>query len=148
MLPEEPPTSIQILHEVASVEDFLRLRKVSGLSERPRAAAEKGLPNSLFGVVAKTTTKNTITNTVTIGMGRVVGDGGLNFEIVDVAVDPLFQGKGIGREIMQEILKWLDIHAPEGSYISLVADVPPFYEKLGFKYVRPESEGMYMVKKV
>ena len=41
---------IQIVEEVASVDDFLRLRKISGLSERPLEAAIKALPRSLYGV--------------------------------------------------------------------------------------------------
>ncbi|WP_269969021.1 MULTISPECIES: hypothetical protein [unclassified Shewanella] len=34
-----------------------------------------------------------------VGMGRVVGDGTLNFEIVDIAVYPAYQGKIDGRQI-------------------------------------------------
>ena len=41
---------IQIVEEVASVDDFLRLRKIFGLSERPLEAAIKVLPRSLYGV--------------------------------------------------------------------------------------------------
>ena len=41
---------IQIVEEVASVDDFLRLRKISGLSERPLEVAIKVLPRSLYGV--------------------------------------------------------------------------------------------------
>ena len=37
----------QILEQVASVDDFLRLREISGLSPRSRKAAEKALPRSL-----------------------------------------------------------------------------------------------------
>ena len=74
-----------------------------------------------------------------IEMGRIVGDGALNFEIVDVAVDPAHQGKGLGRQIMQKIVSWLDENAVKGAYVSLVADVPELYAKFGFSSVRPES---------
>ncbi|MGQ6151109.1 GNAT family N-acetyltransferase, partial [Serratia sp. IR-2025] len=79
-------------------------------------------------------------------MGRVVGDGRLNFEIVDVAVDPEHQGKGLGRQIMSHIMGYLERAAPQGAYITLMADVPSLYEKFGFKLSRPASEGMYLVK--
>ena len=82
----------------------------------------------------------------TVGMGRVVGDGALNFEIVDIAVDPEHQGKGLGRLIMQHIMAYLDREAFEGAYITLMADVPELYEKFGFKFSSPASEGMYIVK--
>ena len=84
---------IQIVEEVASVDDFLRLRKISGLSERPLEAAIKALPRSLYGV-------HIIIDGAAIGMGRIVGDGALNFEIVDIAVDPKYQKQGFGRVIM------------------------------------------------
>jgi hypothetical protein len=41
---------IQIVEEVASVGNFLRLRKIYGLSERPLEAAVKALPRNLCGV--------------------------------------------------------------------------------------------------
>lgn len=128
-----------IVEEVASVDDFLRLREVAGLSARSREAAEKGLPGSLYGV-------QVMRDTRTIGMGRVVGDGALNFEIVDVAVEPAFQGQGLGQLIMENIMAYLDRSAPATAYITLMADVPALYEKFGFKLSRPRSEGMYIIR--
>lgn len=130
---------IQIVEEVASVDDFLRLRKISGLSERPLEAAIKALPRSLYGV-------HIIIDGAAIGMGRIVGDGALNFEIVDIAVDPKYQKQGFGRVIMEHVMAYLDKEAPAGCYITLMADVPALYEKFGFALARPESEGMYIIK--
>lgn len=121
-----------------SIDDFIRLRRISGLTPRPRNAAEKGLPNSLYGVTVSS-------GTASVGMGRVVGDGALNFEIVDIAVDPEHQGKGVGRLIMTSIMGYLKSEAPVGACITLMADVPEFYEKFGFKLSRPQSEGMYKI---
>ncbi|ABK49494.1 MULTISPECIES: GNAT family N-acetyltransferase [Shewanella] len=129
----------QVIEQVASVEDFIRLRQISGLSPRPLAGVVKALPKSLYGVQINCGTQ-------TVGMGRVVGDGAINFEIVDVAVDPEHQGKGLGRLIMQHIMAYLDREAFTGAYITLMADVPELYEKFGFKFSRPASEGMYLVK--
>jgi len=128
----------QTLEQVASVDDFIRLRDISGLSPRSRDAAKVGLPNSLYGV-------QITFNDEVVGMGRVVGDGALNFEVVDVAVDPAHQGKGLGRMIMQNIMDYLDKTAQKNAYITLMADVPALYEKFGFKLSRPNSEGMYIV---
>ena len=128
----------QALEQVASVDDFIRLRDISGLSPRSREAAKIGLPNSLYGV-------QITFNDEVVGMGRVVGDGALNFEVVDVAVDPAHQGKGLGRMIMQNIMDYLDKTAQKNAYITLMADVPALYEKFGFKLSRPHSEGMYIV---
>jgi len=78
-------------------------------------------------------------------MGRVVGDGAMNFEIVDIAVDPAHQGQGLGLGIMEQIMAYLDQNAQKGALISMMADIPAFYEKFGFQLMRPESEGMYLV---
>ena len=79
-------------------------------------------------------------------MGRIVGDGALNFEIVDIAVDPKYQKQGFGRIIMEHIMAYLDKEAPANYCITLMADVPALYEKFGFALARPESEGMYIIK--
>ncbi|AUV89588.1 GNAT family N-acetyltransferase [Klebsiella oxytoca] len=89
---------------VPSAEDFCRLRVISGMSPRPLEGARAGLPRSCYGV-------HILYAGVPVGMGRIVGDGALNFEIVDVAVDPAHQGKGLGRQIMQKIVSWLDENA-------------------------------------
>ena len=79
-------------------------------------------------------------------MGRIVGDGALNFEIVDIAVDPKYQKQGFGRIITEHIMAYLDKGTPAGCYITHIADVPALCEKFGFALVRPESEGMYIIK--
>lgn len=129
-----------LIHTVPSAEDFCRLRKISGLSPRPLEAAKAGLPRSCYGV-------HILWQGQPVGMGRIVGDGALNFEIVDIAVDPEHQGKGLGRLIMETIVTWLDTHAFKGAYVTLVADVPELYAKFGFESVRPESEGMARIWK-
>jgi ribosomal protein S18 acetylase RimI-like enzyme len=139
----------KVIEQVAFVDDFLRLRQISGLTPRPYDAAKRALPNSLFGVhivIADEVIDSEITDSKVIGMGRVVGDGALNFEVVDVAVDPNHQGKGCGRMIMQSIMNYLDHNAPKGAYITLMADVPELYKKFGFELSRPESEGMHIIK--
>ncbi|WP_206484383.1 GNAT family N-acetyltransferase [Thalassotalea sp. G2M2-11] len=129
----------KIIEKVAAVDDFIHLREVSGLTPRPYDAAKLALPNSLYGV-------HIVLDNQTIAMGRVVGDGALNFDIVDVAVAPTHQGNGFGRLIMEHIMAYLDSAAPTGAYITLMADVPVLYEKFGFTLTRPESEGMYIIK--
>ena len=126
----------KLIEEVVSPEDLVRLRKISGLSPRTIEAARIGVPNSLFGVTV-------LSGEEVIGMGRVIGDGALNFEVVDIAVDPEHQGRGLGRIIMESIMRYLKDNVPPESYVCLVGDVPPLYEKFGFKLTRPESEGMY-----
>src|SRR3990170_8577988 len=101
-----------ILREVPSVETYRALRRGSGLSEKTTEAAERGLPRSLFGV-------QVLLDARPIGMGRVVGDGGCFFQVVDIAVLKEHQGRGVGKTIMREIVKYLEVHVPESGYVSL-----------------------------
>ena len=51
------------------------------------------LPRSLYGV-------HFIIDGAAIGIEKIVGDRALNFEIVNIAVDPKYQKQGFGRVIM------------------------------------------------
>ena len=70
-------------HAIPTVEDYLGLRIAAGLSPHDRAAAEAGLPNSIVSVIVEFEGQ-------TVAMGRVVGDGGLFFQVVDIAVGVIF----------------------------------------------------------
>ncbi|MBP1547725.1 MAG: GNAT family N-acetyltransferase [Oscillospiraceae bacterium] len=71
-----------------------------------------------------------------VAMARMIGDLGLNYYIKDVVVKPEYQHKGIGRMMINELLKFADKNGISGTgiYIELCAmpDKMPFYQKLGF----------------
>lgn len=127
--------TIKFEEKVPSPKEFCEMRVKAGLSPKSLKAATIALPNSLYGISIRNGNE-------LIAMGRVVGDGACNFEVVDVAVDPSYQGKGLGRKIMEYIDSYLSSVALDGSYVSMIADEPAFYEKLGYKLVSPSSEGM------
>lgn len=131
--------SYAIVPEVPGIEDYLRLRVAAGLSPKTREQAEKGLPNGWFGV-------SVVQGGATIGMGRVIGDGGTAFQIVDIALEPAHHGKGLGKAIMQALMDRLNAEAPQGAYVSLIADgdAKHLYAKYGFEPVMPASIGMAM----
>jgi Acetyltransferases len=119
--------------------DYLRLRVAAGLSPKTREQAEKGLPNTWFGVTVRHGGR-------AVGMGRIIGDGGTAFQIVDIALEPAHQGKGLGKAIMAALMQHLASHAPAGAYVSLIADgdARHLYAKYGFEPVMPASIGMAM----
>ncbi|MEC0105665.1 GNAT family N-acetyltransferase [Paenibacillus taichungensis] len=129
---------IHIEHTPPSAAEYLALRKSAGLSEMSKEGAEIGLPNSLFAVCLRE--ENEI-----VGMGRVIGDGGCFFQVVDIAVRPDQQGRGYGKLIMSEIMNYLRAHVPARGLVSLLADVPAdrLYAQFGFTYTSPKSEGMW-----
>lgn len=129
---------MKITYEPPTPSEYIELRVEGGLSRKSLEAASIGLANSLF--IVSIYEDNTL-----IGLGRVVGDGGTVFHIVDIVVKPSFQGQGLGKVIMQEIMDYLEKNTYPGSYVSLIADEPAdkLYEKFGFQYTFPKSHGMY-----
>lgn len=68
-----------------------------------------------------------------IGFGRAISDGAYQGGIYDVAVIPEYQGKGIGKLIVENILKTI----PQCNVILYAAPGKEvFYEKLGFKRMK------------
>ena len=71
-----------------------------------------------------------------IAMARMLGDLGLDYYIKDVVVRPEYQGRGIGRMLMNELMKFINDNGIPGTeiFVELCAmpDKIPFYEKFGF----------------
>ena len=121
---------------IPSPEEYLHLRAVAGLSPFSRKAAQLALPQTLFAVVIEA-------DGGAIGMGRLIGDGGCFFQIVDIAVDPAYQGRGFGKQIMAALMDHIAT-LPSGAYVSLIADTPAdrLYAQFGFQPTAPRSVGM------
>jgi GNAT superfamily N-acetyltransferase len=85
------------------------------------------LDASLFGVVA-------LTGDDAVGMGRLVGDGVKYFYVQDVAVDPAWQGRGVGQAIVDALLAWIGEVAPSTAFVGLFATegAMPLYRRNGF----------------
>lgn len=69
-----------------------------------------------------------------IGMARVVGDGSY-YTVYDVVVRKAYQGKGVGKILMTEVVDWFKKIKDDDSYLYLGASIgkEKFYEKFGFK---------------
>ena len=71
-----------------------------------------------------------------VAMARMVGDLGLEYYIKDVVVRPEYQGKGIGRLLIGELMAFIDRSSVKGTTVfAELAAMPAkakFYEKLGF----------------
>ncbi|MEW6539196.1 MAG: GNAT family N-acetyltransferase [Pseudomonadota bacterium] len=129
----------ELTTETPSVADYLRLRINAGLSPKAEANAIAGLPHTWFAVVVRRDHQ-------VVGMGRIIGDGGLFFQIVDMAIEPAHQGRGLGKAIMTALMERLHSHA-QGAYVSLIADgeANRLYAQYGFAPTMPKSIGMAQV---
>lgn len=125
--------------ETPDIGEYRDLRERCKLSPKSVEASERGLANSLFATTIRENGK-------LIAMGRVVGDDGCNYEVVDIAVHPDYQRQGLGQEIMGAIMSYIERNAPDSAYVSLIADhhSPALYSKFGFKPTAPISIGMAM----
>ena len=126
-----------------SLVDYQALRQAVGWPKIEEKMAEIGLQNSQYIISA-------IHDGKTIGMARVVGDGGYYMTVVDVIVLPEYQGKGIGKTMMQKVIEYAQ-SCVSGEQIANVAlfsakGREPFYEQRGF-VARPDDNfgaGMMM----
>ena len=112
-----------------SVEDYNALRISAGWSELIAEQAQAGLNGSTFVIAAKDGGK-------IVGTARLLWDGGYGSLIKDVLVLPEYQGKGIGKYMMEQIFSFLQAQMKPGWGVSvdlMAADGKEgFYEKLGF----------------
>lgn len=127
----------ELVTSVPSVEGYCSVRASAGMLPKNVDAIRRGLRNTVFGVTV-------LLEREEVGMGRVIGDGAVFFEIVDVAVKAEHQGRGLGHRIMESLLSFVRRNGMPGSFVSLVADpgARSFYERYGFSVRPPDSPGM------
>ena len=91
------------------------------------ASQPESLAGSTMGAVA-------VVGSETVGMARVVGDGVKYFYVQDVAVDPAYQGHGIGRAILQHLVDQIAQRAPAPAFVALFATPAgeSLYRSIGF----------------
>ncbi|MEJ2789738.1 MULTISPECIES: GNAT family N-acetyltransferase [unclassified Pseudoxanthomonas] len=132
--------AIQLVDSFPDVATYRRLRVEAGLSPKTQEAAERGLANTLYGV-------SLVKAGDVIGMGRVIGDNGTVFAVVDIAVRPDHQGQGQGKRIMAALDAWLRANAPASAYVMLIADgdARHLYSRFGFAETAPASVSMAYV---
>jgi ribosomal protein S18 acetylase RimI-like enzyme len=135
---EKFPDAYRLISTAPAVSDHLMLRERAGLSPMDHRQSEAGLRGSWSAchVVHEPTGE-------TVAMGRVIGDGGCFFQVVDIAVLPQHQRRGIGDAVLAHLLDRIRGAAP-GAYVSLLADPPGrrLYAKHGFRETAPSSVGM------
>lgn len=132
-------SAYQLIERTPTIEEYRDLRARNGLSAKTTEAAARGLPNTIYAVVIEDAGR-------TIGMGRVIGDGGTAFQVTDIAVLGEYRGQGLGKRIVKALVDWLEANAPKSAYVSLIADGPAkdLYAQYGFRETAPESVGMYL----
>jgi len=137
---------IKYIERTPTPDEFNNLTESVGWGRRENEIIKEALDNTLYSICVYDEDKF-------IGYGRIIGDKTIFLYIHDVMVIPEYQGKGIGTEIMEELLKQIGRYKKANPYIRTYLGASKgkesFYEKFGF-ISRPNEElgaGMILYNK-
>jgi len=136
------PFSLKIIERAPTLEEYTVLNEAVGWAGYTNfEPIPTALRNSLFCVVA-------FKKTQVIGMGRLVGDGARFIYIQDMMVLPAYQKQGVGTAIMDRLMTYINLHAPQKAYIHLFTNkkTSGFYARYGFKGPEQPFYGMSVKK--
>lgn len=126
-------------------EDYNRLRETAGWSIIEKGQAETGLRNSVFRIRA-------IDEGKTVGMARLISDGGYVAFIADVVVHPDYQKMGIGKHMITSIMSHITDNMKEGQMVAVqlmaAENKEAFYEQFGFVRRPCQDGGSGMVLRI
>ena len=125
---------IKYIDKFPTGKEFNYLRKCVGWGTYDDDVVEKFIVNSLYSICVYDGDK-------IIGMGRVIGDNGLIHYIQDIIVIPDYQGKNIGKEIMNRVMDYINNNLYRNTKVALMSasGKEDFYKKFGF-IERPNSK--------
>ena len=116
--------SIKVQYNCSNVNwnDVIEILKTVGMSYVNAEIHKKSFENSEIAIFI-------LDNDKLIGFGRAISDGVRQASIYDVAILPEYQGKGIGKLILENIIS----QAPSCNFILYASPGKEgFYESLGF----------------
>jgi ribosomal protein S18 acetylase RimI-like enzyme len=132
------PSGYRVVDGPPPVDTYVALRRDAGLSPATPEQAAAALAGGWYACHVVDAGGQVV------GMGRLIGDGGWYFHVVDMAVSPAHQRRGLGDAVLTRLLDEVRTTAPPGAYVSLIADPPGrrLYERHGFEETAPRSVGM------
>lgn len=129
---------MQLIAETLTPVSYNALRAEAGLPAIDAETARQALNGSLFSVAARDDAG------ALVGMGRVVGDGALYVQLVDVIVSPSHRETDVASGIVAELIGYVDRNVAPEAQVIVLSDVPSMglYQASGFKLVYPDLYGM------
>ena len=128
-----------------TAEDCDKLRNSAGWPQMHLDQIKAGLKNSAYIVAAKD-------GDTTVGMARLVSDGGYVVFIVDVLVLPEYQRKGIGKNMMGQLMDYIYSMLKECYCIQIdlmaAKGKEAFYEDFGFVKRPNENYGCGFTQRI
>ncbi|MBO4863199.1 MAG: GNAT family N-acetyltransferase [Eubacterium sp.] len=117
-------------------EEYLELRKMVGWMQFPVEEAKNCIENAYLIICVRDDDR-------AIGIVRLLWDGGYVAFLSDVIIDPAYQRQGIGKHLVEEVIKRIKTDMKPGWKVTLnlnsAKGKEPFYKKLGFRE-RPNDD--------
>ena len=112
-----------------SVNEYISLRRTMGWGDVSPEAARTTLEATIFVLCLRNDDDELV------GLIRLLGDGVLYLFIADVIVHPAYAGKGLGDELMQEAMQYIERVADPQATVTVTPLVgrEGFYERFGFE---------------
>ncbi|MDF2885773.1 MAG: family acetyltransferase [Lacrimispora sp.] len=125
----------EMKENVLTVKDYQRLRTSVGWSVLPEQQIEMALKNSLITITVRDQEQ-------VVGMCRLVGDGCYICYVQDLVILPEYQGRGIGKSMIERVVSYVNQQGFPGTNITLglfsAMGKEEFYQKQGF-HIRPSD---------
>lgn len=129
---------VEFSESIPTKEDFIKLHQTTGWNAKGLYTYEQlytAIGNSWYSVSIYYK-KNLI------GFGRIISDGIYQTLICDVMVHPKYQQQGIGKKVMELLLKKCDNEGIKWVQLFCAKGKQNFYKKLGFNSRDAEAPGM------
>lgn len=135
--------NLKIKHNELTAEEFISLWESVWDGAPSLEQTQLAMQNTIFRVSIYDGDK-------AVAMARMIGDMGMCYYIKDVVVRPEYQGKGLGKKLISELLKFINDNGIKDTQtfveLAAVPDKMPFYEKLGFS--ANEAQRLRMMYKI
>ena len=122
-------------------EEYMELRKKVGWTEFPTEEAKACVENAYMVLCVRDDEK-------AVGVVRLLWDGGYVAFLSDLIVIPEYQGHGIGRELVETVIRKIKEEMKPGYKVKLTLNSSkgkePFYKKFGFRERPNEDAGAAM----
>ncbi len=128
--------------DTITAEEFCRLRESVGFQKLTKEQAKTVLSNTSFLV-------NAVCDGKSVGIVRVLTDMLTDAYITDVIVSPDFQGRGLGRKLLDQVVSQLKELSVNNVKLACSLYANPgketFYEKFGFQKLPNDKYGYGML---
>lgn len=136
---------MKILENVLTAKDFIKLYESAGWGKNSEDIVQVSLKNSYV-------TFAVIEEEKVIGMARLLADGGMAFYLKDFVILPEFQGKGMGKALLEYVQNYIKNQLKDGWQTNLelisAKGKEEFYKKFGFEERPSKYIGAGMAKRI